>query len=235
MKVMPIRTSVFREQQDLFKFIQQHVLTLAEKSILVVTSKIVALAEGRTAVGNEQEKVRLVKKESQLAIHTKYIWLTVKDGMVMPSAGIDESNADGKFILLPKNSFSAAEKIRSAMMEHYGLKQLGVVITDSRTMPLRAGTTGVALGYAGFRGINDYRDQVDIFGRPFVMSRVNVADSIAAAAVLTMGEGREQQPLVLVTEAPVHFLDHVDRREVMIDIADDMYRPLFEHLPPPKA
>lgn len=233
MKITPIKTPIFREKENLVNFIKRSIPVLAEKSVLVVTSKIVALAEGRTAVGNEIEKERLIKQESTVAIRTKYVWLTVKDGMVMPAAGIDESNANGKLILLPKDSYLAARRLRTRLCRNYGLRRLGVVITDSRTTPLRAGTTGVALGYAGIRGVKDYRGTADIFGRLFVMSRVNVADSLAAAAVLTMGEGSERQPLAIITDAAVEFADRIRRDELYIDINDDMYRPLFAHLPPP--
>ena len=105
------------------------------------------------------------------------------------------------------------------------------MITDSRTMPLRAGVTGVAVGYAGFRGIKDYRGTPDIFGRKFKFSRTNIADGLATAAVLVMGEGSEQQPLAIIKRAPVEFCDRVNRMELRIDIQEDMYRPLFSKLP----
>jgi F420-0:gamma-glutamyl ligase len=148
----------------------------------------------------------------------------------MASAGIDESNADGKLVLLPTDSFVSAEEMRTALCAHFNLKELGVLITDSRILPLRAGVVGVALGYAGFCGVKDYRGTADIFGRVLQMSRVDVADSLATSAVLCMGEGHEQQPLALITDAPVEFIDQVDRNELRIDIKDDMYRPLFEHI-----
>src|SRR3989338_2500323 len=106
MIILPIKTRVFQEGNDLFAFITGYFRKLREKSVVVVTSKIVALAEKRTAVAeNIQTKEKLIRAESEFAMPTKYVWLTVKDGMVMASAGIDESNANGKFILLPKNSF----------------------------------------------------------------------------------------------------------------------------------
>lgn len=232
MIVDPIRTRIFREGEDLFDFITERITELSEQSILVVTSKIAALAERRTAVvKDEAAKAKLIQAESELAIPTKYVWLTVKDGMVMPSAGIDESNADGKLILLPKDSFQTAELLRSKLCRHYKVKKIGVILTDSRTIPLRAGVSGVALGYAGFSGVRDYRNTPDIFGRKFHFSRTDIADSLAAAAVLVMGEGAEQQPLAIITDAPVEFLDKVDRQELRIDIQDDMYRPLFARLP----
>lgn len=228
MIVYPIKTRIFREGEDVFGFIIKHIKRVAEGSVIVVTSKIVALAEKRTAsVKGIQEKERLICAESEMAIPTKHVWLTIKDGMVMASAGMDESNADGKLVLLPKDSFAAAARLRRALRKHYGLKQLGVLITDSRTLPLRAGVIGVALGYAGFFGVKDYRGTSDIFGRTFKFSRTNIADGLAAAAVLLMGEGAERQPLAIIEQAPIKFCERVKRKEVMIDMKDDMYQPLF--------
>ncbi len=231
MIIKVIKTDVFQEGGDLFKFICGYVSRLNDKSVLVVTSKIVALAEGRVVepehVGTKEE---LIRKESEIAIPTKHVWLTVKDGMVMASAGIDESNANGKYILLPKNSFKSARILRHQLRKKYRVKNLGILITDSRTIPLRAGVTGVALGYAGFRGVRDYRGTKDIFGRKFKFSRTNVADSLATAAVFVMGEGNEQCPLAIIKEVPVQFCERINRRELSISIEDDMYRPIFEKI-----
>jgi len=231
MIIRPIKTHVFQEGDDLFAFITDYFKKLSEKSVVVVTSKIVALSEKRTAAAeNIKMKEKLIRAESEFAIPTKYVWLTVKDGMVMASAGIDESNANGKLILLPKDSFKTARLLRNKLRKHYGIRHLGILITDSRTMPLRAGVTGVAVGYAGFHGIKDYRGAPDIFGRKFKFSRTDVADGLAAAAVLVMGEGDERQPLAIIAKAPVEFCDRVSRAELYIDIREDMYRPLFSKL-----
>ena len=125
----------------------------------------------------------------------------------------------------------AARFLRNKLRQKYGVRHLGVLITDSRTIPLRAGVTGVTLGYAGFRGIKDYRGTPDIFGRKFKFSRTNIADSLATAAVLVMGEGNERQPLAIIERAPAEFCDRVNRAELRIDIQEDMYRPLFSKLP----
>ena len=232
MRVRPIKTRIFTEGEDLFAFIRAHVPNIQDGSIVVITSKIVALAEGRTAVVRDKKtKELLIRSESELAIPTKWVWLTIRDGFVMPNAGIDESNADGKYILLPKDSFATAQAIRSRILRQYKIKNAGVLITDSRTMPLRAGVSAVAIGYAGFKGIRDYRGKPDLFGKKFVYSRTNVADALAAAAIVEMGEGSEQQPLALITNAPVEFATRVKRGETAIDLEDDMYRPLFRAAP----
>ncbi|MBI4054199.1 MAG: coenzyme F420-0:L-glutamate ligase [Candidatus Doudnabacteria bacterium] len=232
MIIRPIKTRVFQEGDDLFAFITDYFKKLPEKSVVVITSKIVALAEKRTAVAESvQTKEKLIRAESELAIPTKHVWLTLKDGMLMASAGIDESNGNGKLILLPKDSFERARTLRKKLQRKYAVSRLGVLITDSHTAPLRAGVTGIALGYAGFCGIKDYRGTRDIFGREFQFSRVNIADSLAAAAALVMGEGNEQQPVAILEKIPVEFCDRIHRRELYIDMHEDMYRPLFSKLP----
>jgi len=220
LNVEPIQTSLFNEGDDLFRFITKHVGELPEGSILVVTSKIVALAEGRTALVEEREKY--VKSESTWCKRSNYGYLTITQGLFMPSAGIDESNANGNIILLPKDSMASAQKLQKKLQQQYRRKNIGVLITDSRTYPLRVGVTGVALGHAGFDGVRDYRGKKDLFGRPFAFEQSNVADALAASAVLTMGEGAEQQPLALITKAPVSFSDD-PAAALSISVEEDLY------------
>jgi len=231
MQVKAIKTRIFQENEDLISFILKYVKKLPEKSILVITSKIVSLSEGRTVTyKNKRQKVALIKNESDFALKTKHTWLTIKNNVVMASAGIDESNAAGKIVLLPKNSFRTAHSIRKELKKKYKVKKLGILITDSLTFPLRAGILGVALGYAGFKAIRDYRGTKDIFGRVLKMSRTDVADSLATAAVLLMGEGKEQQPLVVITDAPVEFTEKINKKELIIPLKDDLYLPLFKRI-----
>lgn len=235
MKIETIKTRVFLENEDLISFIFKYVKKLPEKSILVITSKIVALSEGRTrkidlSIPHNKMREKIIKSESEYMLRTKYTWLTIKDGMVMSSAGIDESNANGKIVLLPKNSFKVAHLIRKDLKRKYKIRDLGILITDSRLFPLRAGIVGAAIGYAGFKGIRDYRGTPYIFGRILKLSRTDVADSLATSAVLCMGEGKEQQPLALINNAPVVFTEKVNKKELMMDPREDIYQPLFERI-----
>lgn len=229
MEVRPIKTRVFKERENLADFVVAHIPRVKEGTIIVVTSKIVALAEGRTvAIENEHTREDVIRKESDFAMRTMYTWLTLKDGLLMSSAGVDESNADGeKLILLPKDSYKTASALLRELKKRYKVKTLGILITDSRVMALRAGAVGVAMGYAGFRGIRDYRGTPDIFGRIMKISRTNIVDSLASAAVLVMGEGRERQPLALVTGLPVEYVERTNRKEVSIPPEHDMYLPFF--------
>ncbi|MBI4268491.1 coenzyme F420-0:L-glutamate ligase [Candidatus Uhrbacteria bacterium] len=230
MTITPVKTRIFFERENLCVFIKEHIPTISEQTVLVVTSKIVALAQGRTHA-DPSNRDRLIKEESEFALQTEHTWLTIKDGAVMASAGIDESNADGKLILLPHNSFVSAWHIREWARKNYGISDLGVLITDSRLLPLRAGVVGIALGYAGFEGIRDYRGTPDLFGRPLQITRTDVADALAAAAVLEMGEGSECRPLALITRPRVKFTDAASNEsELKIAPRDDIYYPFFRAL-----
>ena len=228
MIVKAIKTRIFREGEDLALFIGEHIRSLKNGSVVAITSKIVALAERRTAPVSKRASV--VRSESDALFKTKHVDLTLKDGMFMANAGVDDSNGNGKLILLPKDSFLAADLIRRELMKAFKVKKLGIVITDSRVAPLRAGVTGVAIGYAGFRGVMDYRGKKDIFGRRFKYTKVNVADGLAGAATSLMGEGAEKKPLAIIEEAPVEFTEKINRKEILIPPDEDMYRPLFGRL-----
>jgi len=231
MKIKAIKTRVFKPKENLFLFVEKYLPKISEKSILIITSKIVALAEGRLVKYiDEKSKAKIIKAESEFTLKTKYVFLTIKDGIVMANAGVDESNADGNIILLPNDSFKAAAQIRKYFCHKYKFKNFGVIITDSRCLPLRAGITGVALGYAGFKGLKNYQGKPDIFKRPFKYSRVDVADSLATAAVLEMGEGDERKPLAIINEAPVEYTNRTNKNELKIDIKEDIYGPLFRKI-----
>ena len=250
MHVQAVKTRIFREGEDLGVFIEEHVPTLKDGSILAVASKIVALSENRVVDATE-DKEALIRKESEWMRHVfGPWWLTVRDGTVVVNAGVDESNANpveslrdhgasGKMILLPKDSFASAERLHSSILhppERTGsvragkarMKNLGIIITDSRIMPLRAGVVGVALGYAGFKAVKDYRGEPDIFGRPMEVTQTDIADSLATAATLVMGEGAECQPLAIIEDAPVVWTDKTDREELKIPRDQDMFKHLFE-------
>lgn len=227
MQVKAIKTEIFKEGGSLLEFIQIHIPRISEGSIIAVTSKIVSLSENRTS---HERMQTLVRKESNFFIKTKLAYLTLTKGMLIPNAGIDASNGNGKHILLPKNSFQSAEMLRKELMSFYKVRKLGILVTDSTVSPLRTGTTALALGYAGFRGIKDYRNTRDLFGRVFSFSQVNIADSLATAAALLMGEGRECQPLALITQAPVIFTSKSDKERISIPLKEDLFAPLIRKI-----
>ena len=229
MILTPYRTTVFREGQDLMAFIQRHVPQLAEKDILVISSKLISLWK-KCSVENlgKSHKEQLIKKESDAALKTKWAWLTIKQAMIMTNAGIDESNANGKCLLLPNDLYDCALEIRKAIQQIYGIKKVGVIITDSMILPLRRGVIGAACAYAGFCGVKDERGKKDLFGRAMQVTQVDLADALAAAASSLMGECAQRTPLCRIEQAPVQFVAKTDPTEIQYPLEEDLYAPLLK-------
>jgi coenzyme F420-0:L-glutamate ligase/coenzyme F420-1:gamma-L-glutamate ligase len=121
-------------------------------------------------------------------------------GVILANAGIDRSNlagSDEAALLLPVDPDASAAGLRQRLQTDFGVK-LGVIVTDSIGRAWRLGTVGTAIGCAGVLALQDLRGQRDLFGRQLQVSEVAVADSLAAAAVLVMGEAAEGTPLVLI-------------------------------------
>jgi F420-0:gamma-glutamyl ligase len=108
-------------------------------------------------------------------------------------------------------------------------KDVGVIIADSRTQPLRLGTVGLAVAVAGINPIKDYRGHPDIFGKPLRITRSAVADNLASAAQILLGEADEQVPFVLIRDAPVQFTNKRIQPEAMtISRQECMYMAVFQ-------
>lgn len=207
MKIRPIKThKILPFKESLLEILDRYVVTMPEKSVLVITSKIVAICEGRVIKIGEAEKLDLIKKEAELYLppetNRRRMTLTIKKNVLAVNAGIDESNGNGFYIFWPSDSQRSANEVRHYLEKRFGSKNLGVIITDSKTTPLRWGVTGITIAHSGFRALNNYIDKADIFGRKLKMTRVNVMDGLAAAAVLVMGEGNEQTPLAVIADLP---------------------------------
>ena len=112
-----------------------------EGDILAIASKIVALCQGRTVAMTAAEKATLVEAESSWflpqAISRYAVYLTIKAHALMPYAGIDESNSDGRYVLWPHAPQEAANALCGWLRRRFGLRHAGVIITDSRPLPLR--------------------------------------------------------------------------------------------------
>ncbi len=229
MKITSVKTALFKPRENLVAFITAHIPTVEENAVLAVASKLLALWKGEIVpYQNSAQKDELIKRESDFALKTSLAWLTVKEGMVMTNAGIDESNANGKLLLLPPDCYALAATLRAELCEAWHVKNLGLVVTDSMILPFRTGVIAGAVAYAGFKGVRDERGKPDLFGKKLEVTFVNVADTLASAAALEMGEGREQRPLALITGAPAEFVDSVPQKEIKYPMKDDLYTPLFQ-------
>ena len=231
---LPIKTEVFKQGQDFNQFLISALKDkLQDGDVLSISTKIVSINEGRTVSKSEIGKKELVERESdQFLGEIGYnIFLTIKDGLLIPSAGIDESNAgEEQYLLFPEKPFDSAKSIWSFLKSELGLSKLGVILVDSHTTPLRRGTSGIALSYWGFSAVRDYRGKPDIEGKALEYTFLNLVDSLAATANLCMGEGNECIPLVVTKGADVEFTDKVDPSEIQIPLKEDLYYPFLKSI-----
>ncbi len=219
-------------------------LHLKDNDILAISSKFVALSEGRIVRLNnvmpERKAVTLAKRfkmspqmaqlvlwESDKILGGIYgFLLAVKDDLIAPNAGIDRSNIyPGFAILYPKNPSASAEKIRKEINQKTG-KNIGIVLTDSRLMPARIGTTGVAISCAGIEPVQDCIGRRDLFGNSLKYTKRALADDIAAASELLMGEADESTPIVVVRakKPPWKYTSRtIKGKEMRISWRDDIY------------
>ncbi len=237
MNIKAIKTGrIVPNHEKLTTILDRYISGFSEQSILVITSKIISICEGRVVKVGTTSKTALVEKEAEMVLPSKNalfdITLTIKNNILIPTAGIDESNGDGYYILWPSDPQKSANNIRKYLCERFSLKLVGVLVTDSKTTPLRWGTTGTSLAQSGFVALNNYIGKPDIFGRKLEVTKANIADGLAAAAVVVMGEGKEQTPLAIITEVP--FVKFQMRnptgeeiRKRTIAMKDDLYAPLL--------
>jgi dihydrofolate synthase / folylpolyglutamate synthase len=214
---------------------------LEEGSVVAVSSKVVALCEGRVVPKTAITKEALIKRESEFYTpdgFNKYGFnFTITNNTFIPSAGIDESNGDGYFVLWPENLQRSANDIRAFLIGHFGVKNLGVILTDSTCMPpMRSGTIGVMLAHSGFVAVKKLAGTKDLFDREFEVARSAIGGGLAAAANVVMGEGSEQTPVAVISDIPFVTFQHHDPNKaeleaVYISPEEDLYAPFIMSAP----
>ena len=203
------------------KNLRKNKVTLRSGDVVVVSSKFVAMSEGRyvnlkkvspSRKATEFAKLyaldpalaELVLKESDSIIGgVKGFALSLSGEVLAPNAGIDKSNVPhGYAILYPKDPGKSAARLREGLLKEIRKSrekiELGVVISDSRIAPTRQGTVGVALAVAGMKATLDFRGLKDLFGNELKVTVRAIADQVATAAELLMGEASESVPVVVV-------------------------------------
>jgi coenzyme F420-0:L-glutamate ligase/coenzyme F420-1:gamma-L-glutamate ligase len=192
--------------------------------VLVIAQKIVSKAEGRYVdldrvipspraieIAQRCEKdprlIEVILSESSEVVRVRPGLIITRHrlGFVSANAGVDRSNVapEGidRVLLLPIEPDRSAARVRSALRDRFGV-DLAVIIADSHGRPHRLGTVGVAIGLAGLPGVEDWRGRRDLFGYTLQHTEVGLADQIASAATLLLGQAAESIPAVIVRGAP---------------------------------
>lgn len=189
---------------------------IRDGDIIVIAESALATAEGRVIrlsdVTPSKEAIRyaeryqmdprvaevVISESDEIIGGIPGFLLCLKDGTLLPNAGVDGSNApDGTIIPLPADPNASAARIRGEIFERVG-KSVAVLVIDSRTHAMRLGVSGVTIGCSGMDAVSDCRGQKDLFGRTLEVTRRAIGDCIASTAELLMGEADECIPVVIV-------------------------------------
>lgn len=237
MQFIPIKTRKFQPpKDDIFKLLDESLPKLREGDVVFITSKILSIHQGRCIKKSKikNQKSKLIKQEVDYLLPAKKIGgsdivLTIKDHTLIPSAGIDESNANGYLILWPKNVNILCRQICDYLKKKHCINKFAIVATDSHTTPLRWGVTGISIGFFGLEPTFDYRGRSDIYGRKLKYTKTNIVDALSGMAVLLMGEGNERTPVVVLRDAKfIKFTNKNTYRKFVIDPKKDLYYPLLK-------
>ena len=228
-------------KDDLLSAFLESIPKISEKSIVAFSSKVVSIHQGRCVSKKDwPDKDALIIKEADKYIPRNTfpghdVIFTTKNNIFNKSAGLDQSNGNGYYILWPENLKETAKYLHSWLKSEYDLKEVGVIITDSNFTPLRRGAIGICLSYFGFNPLSDYRGKKDIFGKTMNQQQANLADAFASASVLAMGEGGESTPLALISDIKnIEFSDEEFKSDkpyssFEVPFEEDRYHPFLSN------
>jgi coenzyme F420-0:L-glutamate ligase/coenzyme F420-1:gamma-L-glutamate ligase len=217
---------------------------IQEKDIIVITHVAVSKAEGNVVnldevspserakeialkVGKEPALVEVILRETKeiVRLGSNSLITETKNGIVCANAGVDRSNVEGErnVALLPKNPDASAQKIRQEIRRLTGC-EVAVIISDTHGRPLRMGEINVAIGVAGIKPIRDRRGEKDLFGYVLRIKQTAVADELASAAELVIGQANEGIPAAIIRGYNYQTAENATAKELTRPKEADLFR-----------
>ena len=219
---------------ELKRILKRNKFSIKEGDILVISSKFLSNSQGRIL---DIKKSKVCQKASKIAkkfdSNAKFMEIVYREsdnilggvagfvmsttnGILAPNAGIDKSNSKGtKVVLYPEEPYKFAEDVKRKIFLELNL-HVGIIIVDSRLMPARIGTTGVAIACAGIEPTKDLRGEKDLDGNPLKVTFQATADNLASIANHKMGEGDDLHPIAIVRDSNCELTDRRIVPEEMI-------------------
>jgi len=239
---------MIKEGNDIAKLIvdtaEKQNTPIKEKDIIVITHKIVSKVEGDIVnlekispseqakeiaekTGKEPALVELILRETKeiVRVGPNSIITETNNGIVCANAGLDKSNIEGErnVALLPRNPDASAQKIKQEIKELTGF-DVAVVISDTHGRPLRMGEINVAIGVAGIKPTKDRRGEKDLFGYVLKVKQTAIADELASAAELVIGQANEGVPVAIIRGYAYKSAENVSAKELMRPKEADLFR-----------
>ena len=227
---------------EIINVLSKNKISLKNGDVIVISSKYISNSQGRiidtttTSISDQSnyisEKFKIKPKFAEVILResdkifggVSGFVITSSDSILAPNAGIDKSNTDGtKLILYPENPYQVAENIKRKIFFEYNI-HVGIIIVDSRLMPARVGTVGVAIACAGFEPVNDLRGEQDLDGNPLKVTFQATADNLASIANHKMGEGSESQPIAIIKDSKCNLTSRtISHKEMAISHEQCVY------------
>lgn len=234
MIVTPYKTHKITAGENLTDILDTYLPKIEENTVIAIASKIISISQNRIVKGENVDKQTLVTENAdyyyidEQLLQFGLVIPTITNNILVANAGIDESNVEEGFLLWPENLQKITQQLWEHVRQKYTLKNVGILVTDSRLTPLIFGITGVGIDWCGFDALQDYRGKPDIFNRALKMSQKSVLNGLAAAAVVVTGEGDEQTPLATITDVPFVRFQHrppteQERQDILISKENDIY------------
>ena len=238
--VLPLLADRMDEKFDVFEVflntLEKNETKLEDGDVIVISTKYISNSQGRMVdleniqISDEgldvSKKYQLKPEIAEVVIRESDkifggiagFVITSSDNIMAPNAGIDKSNAKkGKIILYPENPYLVAEQLRRKIFLKRSI-HVGVILVDSRLMPARIGTSGVAIACAGIEPVLDMRSKKDLDGNPLKVTFQAVVDNLATIANHKMGEGAESKPFAIVRNSGATLTDRkINSLEMAID------------------
>ena len=227
------------------KSINDNGIDIESGDVVVVAQKIISKCENRyvelkniqpskeatdlaKTLNRDPAFIQIIQNESKKIISTdkNVIIVEHKLGFININAGIDRSNIlqnDDVVLLLPENPSKSAKDLQSAISANFQ-RDISLIVTDSMTRPFRSGVTNFALASANIPGLIDLKGDSDIYGNILQSTEIAIADELAAAAGLLMGQGSEKQPVVIIKGFDKKNYSTNDAFDLVVDEDEDLYR-----------
>ena len=217
---------------------------IQERDVIVITHVAVSKAEGNVVnlgevspseqakeiaqkTGKEPALVEVILRETKeiVRVGPNSLITETKSGIVCANAGVDRSNVEGEgnVVLLPKNPNGSAQKIRQEIKSLTGC-DVAVIVSDTHGRPLRMGEINVAIGVAGIKPIRDRRGEKDLFGYVLRIKQTAVADELASAAELVIGQANEGIPAAIIRGYAYQTAENVSAVELTRPKEKDLFR-----------
>ncbi len=217
---------------------------IKNKDVIIITHVAVSKAEGNVVsldevipsvqakeiaqqTGKSPNLVEVILRETKEIVRISHNSLIVEDkkGMVCANAGVDRSNVEGEklVVLLPKDPDESAQEMRKEIKRIEGVN-VAVIISDTHGRPLRRGEINVAIGVAGIKPIRDRRGEKDLFGYVLKIKQTAIADELASAAELVIGQADEGIPVAVIRGYTYKTAENATAKDLFREKEKDLFR-----------